>query len=427
MRSLVGSIVDKAPIPLASPAGRVAAMGGGGSRNDAVGQMEAFGRIGTLFGIVDRLATGVSKVEWHLYRRKGRNPGKGERTLVDDKHAAFTLWQSPNPFAARQEFVEAYQQHQDLTGEGWWVIGRASGINLPLELWLIRPDRIAPVPHPTEFISGYVYRGPAGELIPLGLDEVIMLKRPNPLNPYRGIGPVQSIMPVLDSRRYSIEWNRNFFINSAEPGGFVVFKKTLTDKEFQSWQERWREQHKGVAAAHRVGILENAEWQERKFTQRDMQFAELTNVTGDMIREAFGIHKATLGLADDVNRANADAAKWLLADDLLVPRLDRIKGALNHKLLPLFDADPLLEFDYDDPRPDDAEQDNADRDSAVAAAVALIGQGADWDETLAAFGLPAIPRSAAPEPTPEAVEAWLGERIAAAYERRGRQPAPPAG
>ncbi len=406
MRSLVGSIIDKVPVPLSSAASRLTA-GMGGSRNDAVGQLQAFGRVGTLFGIVDRLASGTSKGVWRLYRKRGRNPGKGERTVVE-KHAALDLWDKPNPFTSRQEFVEAYQQHQDLTGEGWWVVGRDARSSLPLELWLIRPDRIAPVPHPTEFISGYVYRGPAGELIPLGLDEVILLKRPNPMDPYRGIGPVQSIMSVLDSRRYSIEWNRNFFINSAEPGGFVKFTKSLSDGEFLKWQERWREQHKGVAAAHRVGVLENADWVERKFTQRDMQFAQLANVTGDMIREAFGMHKASMGLTDDVNRAAAEAAKWLLADDLLVPRLDRIKGALNEKLLPLFDADPLLEFDYDDPRPNNAEQENADRDSAIAAAIALIELGADWDETLAAFGLPEVPRTTAVPPAldPGEVARW---------------------
>lgn len=396
MRSL-RTLVNKSPVPLSSVSSRLGGMLGG-TPNNAVGQMQAYGSVGTLFGIVNRTSNGTAKVNWRLWRNP-RNP-TGERTEVT-AHAALDLWNKPNPFTARGEFVEAEQQHIDLTGEGWIVIGRDARSSLPLELWTVRPDRMAPVPHPTEYLAGYVYRSWDGQLIPLGLDEVIQLKMPNPLDPYRGMGPVQAIMSVLDSRRFSIEWNRNFFINSAEPGGFVKFEKSLSDPEFARWQERWREQHKGVAAAHQVGILENAEWVERKFTQRDMQFAQLTEATSDMILEAFGMHKASLGKSNDVNLANALAARWLFADDLLIPRLDRFKGALNEKLLPLFGGpsgavDPLLEFDYDDPRPERSEEEIADRDSRVAAAMAIIAAGGDWDETLAAFGLPAIPRAEMP-------------------------------
>jgi phage portal protein BeeE len=251
---------------------------------------------------------------------------------------------------------------------------------------------MAPVPSATSFIAGYVYRSPDGSLIPLGVDDVICLKMPDPMDPYRGLGPVQAALRIADSQRYGVEWNRNFFINSAEPGGFVVFKKTLSDPEFKRWQERWREQHQGVAAAHRVGVLENAEWVERKMTQKDMQFSELVETSRDMIREAFTIHKASLGLADDVNRANAEAARWLFAEDILVPRLDRIAGALNQKLLPLFDADPRLEFCYQDPSPTDEASEREDMAARVDMALAVIAAGGEWEATFLAFGLPVIPR-----------------------------------
>lgn len=407
MRSL-RSVFNKAPVPLSAVSSRFAqAMGGG--PNNAVAQMQAMGSVGTLFSIVNRTSNGTAKINWRLWRKTR----SGDRTEVLG-HAALDLWNQPNPFMARQEFVETFQQHIDLTGEAWWVIGRDERSSLPLELWPIRPDRMAPVPHPTEFIAGFVYRGWDGQLIPLGLDEVIQLKMPNPMDPYRGLGPVQSILSVADSRRYSIEWNRNFFINSAEPGGFVVFDKSLSDTEFKRWQERWREQHKGVARAHTVGVLENATWVERKMSQRDMQFAQMVDVSGELMMEAFGIHKASLGRSDDVNLANALAARWLMADDIIVPRLDRIKGATNGKLLRLFDSDPALEFDYDDPRPTDEDSENNSRDSRVAAARALIDAGGDWDETLAAFELPAIPRSSVPAEQP-ALPA--GERIAARVRR----------
>src|SRR3546814_5064049 len=54
-----------------------------------------------------------------------------------------------------------------------------------------------------------------------------------------------------------------------------------------------------------------------------MQFAELTNVSRDMIRESFLIHKHILGQSEDVNLANALAADEAFAERLVVPRLER--------------------------------------------------------------------------------------------------------
>src|SRR3546814_11093410 len=98
-----------------------------------------------------------------------------------------------------------------------------------------------------------------------------------------------------------------------------------------------------------------------------MQFAELTNVSRDMIREAFLIHKHILGQSDDVNLANALAADEAFAECLVVPRLERFKGMLNNDFLRLFPGTEGLEFDYDNPRPQNEEAIKAERESKTTA------------------------------------------------------------
>lgn len=306
----------------------------------------------------------------------------------------------------RQEFVESVQQHIDLTGEGWWVIARNPRFrSVPLELWPVRPDRMGPVPSRDEFIAGYIYRSPDGEQVPLKRDEVIQLRMPSPLDPYRGMGPVQSILTDLDSTQYSAEWNRNFFLNSATPGGIIEVPNNWSDDDFEEFRDRWDEQHRGVAAAHRVGILEGgAKWVERTYSMRDMQFVELREVSSKVIREAFGMPKFAIGDVEDVNRATAEASKTWFAEMLTVPRLERFKQALNEDFLPLFGATTDgLEFDYCDPVPPNAEARDRERASKADAAEKLVRAGYDGESVKEALELPDAlvwEKPAEPQPAP---------------------------
>lgn len=400
-RTLLGALLNRTatatPVPFAS---RAAAYSRGvfGSNRSAEAQMRAMSSVGTLFAIVDRTSNATALVDWRLYRKA--KSGRAEDRVEVTSHAALDLWNRPNPFMPRQEFVESSTQHYDLTGETWWVISRVPGVNIPLEMWPVRPDRITPVPHPETFLSGYVYTSPDGEQIPLGLNEVIQLRRPNPLDPYRGLSPVLSILPDLDTARYAAEWSRAFFLNSAQPGGIVEVPVHLSDDEFDEMRERWNEQHKGVNNAHRVAIIEHgAKWTDRTISQRDMQFVELRGATRDAIREAYGISKSAIGDFEDINRASALAAKAWFAEQQTIPRLERIKAALNHDVLPMFGATAAgLEFDYDTPTPPDPETEATTLTARAEAAAALRTAGYDPAGVLSAVGLPDIPFTGAPAP-----------------------------
>lgn len=421
-RSLVDTLINRStatanpPVPFT---GRAQSYGTFASRRDAEGQMRAMSAVGTLFAIVDRTSNATALVDWKLYRKA--KSGRKEDRIEVTSHAALDLWNRPNPFMPRQEFVESSTQHYDLTGETEWVVSYHPGVDIPLELWPVRPDRMTPVPDRERFLKGWVYTSPDGEQIPLELNEVIQLRRPNPLDPYRGLSPVLSILPDLDTSRYAAEWSRAFFQNSAQPGGIIEVPVHLQDHEFDEMRERWAEQHKGVANAHKVAIVEyGAKWADRTISQRDMQFVELRGATADRVREAYGISKSAIGDFEDINRATALAAKAWFAEQMTIPRLERIKAALNHELLPMFGATAQgLEFDYCDPVPPDAEIE-AKTLTARAAAAKALGETGLWnpDDILSTVGLPEMRRAPAPAPAAAPAASWsetvaglLGEDI----------------
>lgn len=388
MRSPLRTLLGQAQIPVPFT-GRASSQRAWGRPAGQVAQMAAMGSVGTLFAIVNRTSNATAQVTWKLWRKA--KSGLDEDRVEVTSHACLDLWNKPNPFMPRQEFVEVEQQHVDLTGEGWWVVARDPRSPIPLELWPVRPDRMTPVPDPETYLRGYMYRSPDGEEVALELDQVIQLRMPNPLDTYRGMGPVQSILADLDSSRFSAEWNRNFFLNGANPGGIIKVDRRLGDDEFDELRMRWNEQHKGVANAHRVAILEQGEWVDRRFTQADMQFVELRKVGRDVIREAFGIPAFAVGEVADVNRATAEASRAWFAEMLTVPRLERIKAALNFDLLPMFGATAQgLEWDYVSPVPADREADAKELTARAEAAERLINAGLDPAGVLSAVGLPEI-------------------------------------
>lgn len=394
MTSTLRKLFNKAPVAYVPRADTIGSRFAGGVRSDMTLQLEQAGLVPTLFAIVDRKANAFSQVEWHLYRKQTDARRTTPRLDAPPRqeitsHSALTVWDQPNPFMTGMYYREASAQHFALVGEFTSVIVRAPGLDIPMEIWPVRPDRMHPVPHPTDFISGWIYTGPNGEKVPLDVRDVIQVKRPHPLDAYRGFGAVQALMTQLDSARASAEWNRNFFRNSAEPGGVVEFDDEMDDTEFKVFQDRWRQSHQGISNAHRVAILENgAKWKPVTYSQRDMQFVELNKLSREQIREGFAIHGHMLGLSEDVNRANADAGEVSFSRWHVKPDASRWKDMLNHTYLPLFKA-PTVEFDHGTVVPEDREADDRERTSKANAIAALVGSGAfEPDSVVEAVGWP---------------------------------------
>lgn len=412
-RTLLGPLLNKAPVPyVPRGTGRRSWHPATAAAGGMQAQMQAVGRVGTLFSIVDRIITAYSQVEWRLYRvpKDGRRRYESGTTGTQDprvevtRHPALDLWRRPNPFFFGSAFRESAQQHEELTGEQYWIIVK-NKVNLPQELWFVRPDRMEPVADATNFLAGYIYHGPGGEDVPLAVEDVIFLRRPHPEDPYRGLGAVQSILGDLDARYLSTEYNRNFFLNSATPGGVIEAENNISDEDFNQFQARWAETHKGVANAHRVAILEaGMKWVDRKYTMDDMQFVELQEASRETIREAFGFPKAMTGATDDVNKANAYAGEVMFARWMTKPRLLRVKEALNTILLPMYGRSAEgLEFDFVNPVPEDDEISAQVLFNKAQSAKFLADTGL-WEpaDILSAVGLPEMKELPEPKAPPGA-------------------------
>lgn len=390
-----------APAYVSRRAGGMTPYGMSTDRSSREAQLNTMSASATLFTIVDRLAFSTSVACWRLYESAAS--GKSEDRTEITKHPALDVWRKPNDFFTGQELRETTGQHFELAGEGWYVIVRVG--KLPVELWPMRPDRVLPQPSAENYLLGYWYIEPDGTKVPLDVADVMLIRRPHPTDSYRGISPVVAAMPDIEGGRLAREWNLNFFRNSAIPGGVIEYPEKLTDGEWLDFQERWRETHQGVSAAHRVAMLElGMKWVPNQQTMRDMQFIEALGLTSEGVRTAFGYPKPLLGAVDDVNRANGDAANELFQRELVKPRLIRVREMLNNDFLPQFGAAAAnREFDFDDPVPDNTDLANATLTAkSMAAKTFIVDMHAKPETVMEALELPGtiVFEPPPPEPAP---------------------------
>ena len=390
------ALANKSPIPFAASRNSFGFGDDGSAGVDQTQQLGTMERVSTLFSIVDLIASKVASVDWHLYRT--RQDPEEDRVEVFD-HPALVVWDNPatvdgETIYTQDEFIEATQQHYELTGEMDIVVERKSARRLSAitDLWPVRPDRIKPIRSRTKFLSGYVYT--LGEdKIPLAPSQVIVEKRQNPLNPWRGLSPLRGLALDIAGEEAAAAYNYNFFVNGARPGGILELDREtlMEDAEWEAWVQRWRSQHQGVSNAHRIAVMEMGKFSDNKITQKDMEFLGLRVFSREAQMEAYRVSKAMLGKVEDVNRSNNDAQQAIFSSEIVVPRLQRWRKLLNRKFLPKFGAlGDSVDFDYTDPTPTDATNNRLQDRADVLNITSLVQTGYDPDEVLAFYDFPAI-------------------------------------
>jgi phage portal protein BeeE len=97
---------------------------------------------------------------------------------------------------------------------------------------------------------------------------------------------------------------------------------------------------------------------------REMDFMNSARTTRDRILGCFGVPPAVLGIVEDFNRANAEAAHMLFARSTLLPKLKLIAARITQDVCSQFAPDGI-KCDFASPVPADREQDRREMSTAV--------------------------------------------------------------
>ena len=303
---------------------------------DTQAYLNLYGEVGYIFACINTRANAVADTSWYAEDLKGNKK---------EKSMALELLKKPNPFMSQYELFSMTSKYLDTVGQAYWYIARDGKYGLPREIWCINPQYIYIVPDKNNYIKGYVYKCGADQ-IPLDCDDILMFSVSNPANPYSGVSPLKALASVVETEKFSNEYNRNFFYNNATPNGIISYEKQLSDVQFERLKEQWNSQYGGLSNAHKMAILEgNAKYQTTGMSQKDMDFAVMKGINKKEILAVFSTPEILI-TGEAVNRGTAEVQEAIFYKNAIKPLLRLISDKLNNEFIPLFkiETDTVIKY-----------------------------------------------------------------------------------
>lgn len=321
---------------------------GAGAPEWSSGDYAALARVGYMrnpfvYRTVRMVSEGVGQIPWML---------KDGRADIDH-HPFLDLLDRPNGRDGRAGFVETIASHLLVAGNAYVSAITADGP--PLELHVLRPDRVRVTLGADGWPTGYDYRvGNRVEHFPSlggsGLAPVLHLRTFHPLDDHYGLAPIVAALTSLDVHNAAAAWNKALLDNAARPSGALVYTgpNGLTEDQFARLRRELEVGFQGAENAGRPMVLEGGlDWKSMALSPKEMDFVEARNMAAREIALAFGVPPMLLGIPGDATYANYQEANRALWRQTILPLARKIADALGAWLLPVWGGRLRLDLDLD--------------------------------------------------------------------------------
>ena len=320
----------QAPEAKASAAGRVMAWAGSnrvaGTARDNVSLTKA-GFLGNPVGYraVKLIAEAAASVPVILQ----------DKTQRYETHPVTDLLSRPNGAQGRAELLEAVYGQLLLTGNAY--VEAVGGEGLPVELHVLRSDRVAVVPGadgwPVAYeysVAGRKHRFAVGQ----GPSPVCHIKSFHPQDDHYGFSAMQAAASAIDVHSAASRWSKALLDNAARPSGAIVYSGPegaagLSTDQYDRLVAEMESQHQGARNAGRPMLLEGGlDWKPMGFSPSDMEFQKTKEAAAREIATAYGVPPMMLGIPGDATYANYQEANRAFYRLSVLPLVARVVNGL---------------------------------------------------------------------------------------------------
>ena len=274
----------------------------------------------------------------------------GELEVIE-KHPALDFIHGGNDQMSGRAVRKLLSIDRDLVGE-WFVIKERNIFGAPVGNWPMPPHWIASTPTPQHRFYRVSWAGWQGEIPDT---EILWFRDHDPYNPYgRGTGMAYALTDELETDEFAAKHLKSFFWNRARPD-FVVMP--AGDEEWgnvEELQRKWVQEHQGFWRVFKPHFFQRrAEIKEIGQNFEQMQMVPLRQWERDATMQVYGVSPEVFGVIENSNRATIDAADYMVARYVAVPRLEEMRDFLQKFLAPDYDERMIL--DYESPVQEDKE------------------------------------------------------------------------
>ena len=253
-----------------------------------------------------------------------------------EAHPILALLKSPNPGQGRAELLEALYAQLLLSGNAY-VEAVAGETGAPLEMHVLRSDRMSVVPGPDGWPIAYEYRvgGKVHRFDASGpVSPICHIKSFHPQDDHYGLSPMQAAAMALDVHTAASRWAKSLLDNAARPSGAIVYRGTdgqsqLSGDQYERLVSEIETNHSGARNAGRPMLLEGGlDWKPMGFSPSDMEFQKTKEAAARELALAFGVPPMLLGIQGDATYANYQEAHRAFYRLTVLPLATRVTAAL---------------------------------------------------------------------------------------------------
>lgn len=254
-----------------------------------------------------------------------------------DTHPLLSLISRPNGAQGRAELLEALYGQLLLSGNGYL---EAVGDGTPLELHVLRSDRMALVPGSDGWPVAYDYAvgGKTHRFSMTDSQPICHIRSFHPQDDHYGFSPLLAAASAIDVHNSASRWSKALLDNAARPSGAIVYKGSdgqgaMTNDQYERLQNEMEAHHQGARNAGRPMLLEGGlDWKPMGFSPSDMEFQKTKEAAAREIAQAFGVPPMLIGIPGDATYANYAEANRAFYRLTVLPLAGKVLGALSHWL-----------------------------------------------------------------------------------------------
>lgn len=266
-----------------------------------------------------------------------------------EAHPVLDLLARPNGLQSRADLLEAFFGQMLLSGDGYLEAAGVDTKGYPLELHVLRSDRMKVVPGNDGWPVAYEYAVGSrkhrfdmkGEHAP-----ILHVRFFHPQDDHYGMSPMQAAAAAVDVHNSASRWSKALLDNAARPSGAIVYKGvdgqgTLGSDQYSRLVDEIEQNHQGAKNAGRPMLLEGGlDWKPMGFSPSDMEFHKTKDTAAREIALAFGVPPMLLGLPGDNTYSNYQEANRAFYRQTVLPLVIKATAAISG-WFPQYFAEPL--------------------------------------------------------------------------------------